>query len=81
MSSTHLFSIYDAKAKFSRICEEVAATGTEVIVSRHGKPVVRIIPFEPPQGFVFGIAKGEFLVPDNFDDPCPEIEKMFGVDS
>ena len=74
-------SIYDAKAQFSRICEDVAATGTEVIVSRHGKPVVRIIPFDPPKGFVFGVAKGQFTVPEDFDAPCPEIQKMFGVDA
>jgi prevent-host-death family protein len=73
-------SIYDAKAQFSRICEEVAATGTEVIVSRHGKPLVRIIPFEPPRKFLFGVAKGQFTVPDDFDAPCPEIEKLFGVE-
>ena len=80
MPFKHPVSIYDAKAQFSRICEKVAATGTEVIVSRHGKPVVRIIPFEPTAGFLFGSAKGQFTVPDTFDDPCPEIEKMFGAD-
>ena len=73
-------SIYDAKAQFSRICEGVAATGTEVVVSRHGKPLVRIIPFEPARGFVFGAAKGQFTVPDDFDAPNPEIQKLFGVE-
>jgi len=76
----HPVSIHDAKAQFSRICENVATTGTEVVVSRHGKPLVRIIPFEPPRGFVFGAAKGRFTVADDFDAPCPEILRMFGVD-
>lgn len=80
MPSKQPVSIYDAKAQFSRICEDVAATGTEVIVSRHGKPVVRIIPFEPSRGFVFGSAKGRFTVPEDFDAPCPEIQRMFGID-
>jgi len=79
MQTKQPVSIYDAKAQFSRICEEVAASGTEVIVSRHGKPVVRIIPFEPTRGFVFGVAKGQFTVPDDFDAPCKEIQEMFGV--
>lgn len=73
-------TLYDAKAKFSSICEKVAATGAEVIVSRHGKPVVRIIPFDPPKGFTFGSAKGAFTVPEDFDKPCPEIQKLFGVE-
>ena len=80
MPFKHPVSIYDAKAQFSRICENVATTGTEVVVSRHGKPLVRIIPFEPPRGFVFGAAKGRFTVADDFDAPCPEILRMFGVD-
>jgi prevent-host-death family protein len=73
-------SLYDAKAKFSSICETVAATGTEVVVSRHGKPVVRIVPFEPPKGFTLGVAKGVFTVPEDFDAPCQEINDLFGVD-
>jgi prevent-host-death family protein len=77
----HPVSIYDAKAQFSRICENVAATGIEVIISRHGKPVVKIIPFEPAKGFVFGVAKGQFTVAEDFDAPCAEIQRMFGVDS
>ena len=80
MPSKPPISLYDAKAKFSSICENVAATGTEVIVSRHGKPVVRIIPFEPTKGFLLGTAKGLFTVPEEFDAPNPEILKMFGVD-
>lgn len=80
MPSRLPISLYDAKAQFSRICENVAATGTEVIVSRHGKPFVRIIPFEATRGFVFGAAKGRFTVPEDFDAPSPEIEGLFGVD-
>ena len=80
MSPKLPISIHDAKAQFSRICEDVAATGTEVIVARHGKPVVRIIPFEPSRGFVFGIAKGRFTVPEDFDARDPDIQEMFGVE-
>lgn len=79
MQTRQPISIYDAKAHFSRICDEVAATGTEVVISRHGKPVVRVLPFVPPKGFAFGVAKGQFIVPEDFDAPCPEIEKLFGT--
>lgn len=73
-------SIYDAKAQFSRICEDVATYGTEVTISRHGKPIARIVPFAEPKGIVFGIAKGQFEVPDDFDAPDPEVLRMFGVE-
>lgn len=81
MPFKHPVTIYDAKAQFNRICENVAATGTEVIVSRHGKPFIRIIPFDPPKGFRFGVAKGEFKVAEDSVAPCAEIQRMFGVDS
>ena len=78
MPSRPPVSIPDAKAQFSRICEAVATTGTEVIVARHGKPLVRIIPFEPLKGFMFGAAKGQFTVPEDCDAPCPESQNLFG---
>ena len=37
-------SVSEAKAKLSEICDEVARTGESVIVTRRGKPLVRIEP-------------------------------------
>lgn len=70
-------SLYDAKAQFSRICEEVAATGSEVTVSRHGKPIVKIVPLARGASFTFGLAKGQFTVPDDFDASNTEIQNLF----
>jgi len=36
--------IFEAKTKLSEICEEVARTGVGVVVTRRGKPLVRISP-------------------------------------
>jgi hypothetical protein len=30
-----------------------------------------------PNAFKFGCAKGDFTVPDDFNDPDPEIEDLF----
>jgi hypothetical protein len=38
-------------------------------------PVPRLI--ARPKSFVLGSAKGEFTVPDDFNDPDPEIEDLF----
>ena len=38
--------IFEAKAKLSEICEEVARSGRSVVVTRRGKPLVRIDPVE-----------------------------------
>lgn len=36
--------LFEAKTKFSEICETVAAKGTAVVVTRRGRPLVRIEP-------------------------------------
>ena len=36
--------IFEAKTKLSKICEEVARTREGVVVTRRGKPLVRIDP-------------------------------------
>jgi len=36
--------IFEAKTRLSEICEEVARTGNSVLVTRRGKPLVKIDP-------------------------------------
>jgi prevent-host-death family protein len=36
------------KARCLRLLDEVAETGQTLIVTKHGKPVVRVEPLEPP---------------------------------
>jgi prevent-host-death family protein len=42
-----LMSVSRAKAQFLALAEEVAATGQEVIVTKRGKPLVKVTPVEP----------------------------------
>jgi len=53
--------------------------GEEVIIAKAGKPVARLLPVKcAGKKRVFGSAKGEFTVPDDFNDPLPnEIEDLF----
>lgn len=43
---------------------------------RETLPAIRLVKALPRE-FRFGSAKGEFTVPDNFNDPDPEIEDLF----
>ena len=36
--------IFEAKAKLSEICDEVARSGRSIVVTRRGKPLVKIDP-------------------------------------
>lgn len=38
--------IFEAKTKLSEICDEVARSGRSVVVTRRGKPLVRIDPIQ-----------------------------------
>ena len=44
--------IFEAKTRLSEICDEVARSGASVLVTRRGKPLVRI---EPVKGDNFSV--------------------------
>lgn len=39
-------AIYEAKAHLSEIVERVATTGEEVLITRRGKPMARLVPID-----------------------------------
>jgi prevent-host-death family protein len=70
--------ICEAQTHLSRLLERVAL-GEEVIITKGGKPLAKLVPAETlPARRWLGSAKGEFTVPDDFNDPVPkEIEDLF----
>ncbi|CAA6819024.1 MAG: Unknown protein [uncultured Thiotrichaceae bacterium] len=40
-------NIHEAKTRFSRLLEKIES-GEDIVITRHGKPIVRLIPFEEP---------------------------------
>jgi prevent-host-death family protein len=71
-------NIHEAKTHLSRLLERVSM-GEEVIIAKAGRPVAKLVAIEQKRGFrKLGIAKGDFTVPDDFNDPLPkEIEDLF----
>ena len=41
----NVVGIFEAKTKLSKICENVVETGEPSIISKHGKPMVKIVPY------------------------------------
>ncbi|MCB1961328.1 MAG: type II toxin-antitoxin system Phd/YefM family antitoxin [Rhodocyclaceae bacterium] len=65
-------NIYDAKTRLSQLVDKAAA-GEDVVVSRNGKPLVRITRLEAPKRRIrFGVLKGKLTVPADFDAPLPD---------
>jgi prevent-host-death family protein len=70
-------NIHEAKTHLSRLLERVAI-GEEVVIAKAGIPVAKLVAVKKtPKKRAFGSAKGDFTVPDNFNDPDPEIEDLF----
>ena len=63
-------SVHEAKTHLSRLLRRATA-GEEVIITRAGRPVVRLVPIQEDRP-VFGVDEGRFTVPDDFDAPLDE---------
>ncbi len=62
---------HEAKTHLSRLLQRVAA-GEEIVISRAGKPLARLVPFRKPnRNRTLGEDKGLFHVPEDFNAPLP----------
>jgi len=67
-----IVNINDAKARLSQLVDKAAA-GEDIVVSRNGKPLVRITRLEAPKRRItFGLLEGRLMVPADFDAPLPD---------
>jgi prevent-host-death family protein len=69
-------NIHEAKTNLSKLLVRVAS-GEEVVIAKAGIPVAKLVPVKAPVKRVFGSAKGDFTVPDDFNDPDSDIEDLF----
>ncbi|MFT4173872.1 MAG: type II toxin-antitoxin system prevent-host-death family antitoxin [Rhodocyclaceae bacterium] len=73
-------NIHEAKTHLSRLVEQ-AAKGEPFIIAKAGKPLVKVVPLNAPEGDQqerLGFMSGQISVPDDFD--CMgegEIEHLF----
>lgn len=63
--------VHQAKTHLSRLLEEVAQ-GEEIIITRRGTEVARLVASRAPAKRQFGRDEGLFTIPDDFDDPLSE---------
>jgi prevent-host-death family protein len=57
------------KTKCLAVMDDVQATGEPVIVTKRGKPVVKIIPAEPEKDDILGFMAGEFEIVGDIESP------------
>jgi prevent-host-death family protein len=61
-------SVYNAKTHLSRLLDAVEA-GEEVVITRNGRPVARLVPALPAPTRRFGTMPGAGTALPGFDDP------------
>jgi prevent-host-death family protein len=68
----------DFKARCLTLLDDVAKNGHELVVTKRGKPVARVVPAEPPRSLLGSV---EFLVTDDelieplYEDWKPTLEE------
>lgn len=78
-----MVNMHEAKSNLSRLVEAVeTGAESEVIIARNGKPVARLTAIEsrPRKPLRFGVAKGRFTLPDDFDTDNDYIAALFNGD-
>jgi len=65
-------NVYAAKTQLSRLLEQVER-GEEVVITRHGKPVAKLVPIavrRTPRKL--GALRGKIRIAKDFDAPLPD---------
>ena len=62
------------KSRCLKVMDRVQATGEPVIVTKRGKPVVKIVPAETKKDDIFGFMKGKFEIVGDIVSPITPLE-------
>ena len=57
------------KARCLSVMDDVQATGEPVIVTKRGKPVVKLVPVKPEKDDIFGFMAGKFDIVGDIESP------------
>lgn len=73
-----IYNLYEAKTYLSRLVDR-AASGEEIILSKAGKPLAKLVPFNrSPAPRQPGGWEGQVRISEDFDEPLPpEIQAAF----
>ena len=72
--------MHEAKTKLSQLVERAQA-GEDVVITRNGKPVARLVPIAPTNSFASlrGKYRGQIVIADDFDELPDDIAEAFGM--
>jgi len=72
-----IINTYQAKTQLSKLIE-AAIQGEEIIISKAGKPLVRLVPYEVAKNpRIPGKWRGKVTISDDFDELPQDVLKSF----
>ncbi len=68
-------NISDARKNLPHLISEIAASRNEVLITRHGRPVAKLVAYESDEKKQnkYPLRGLEFQVKGDFDEPLPEM--------
>ena len=57
------------KARCLKLMDEVADSGAEIVITKNGRPVSRLIPWRKKPDTLFGIDRGKLEILGDVDEP------------
>lgn len=61
------------KAKCLQLMDEVAATGDELVITKHGKPISKLTPYSEPTQSLFGRHRKTLRIRGDILEPIDEV--------
>jgi prevent-host-death family protein len=71
-----IVNMHEAKSTLSKLVEKVAE-GEEVVIAKAGKPVAKLVKYEPKKPRRLGGLEGRIWIADDFDEPDEELIALF----
>ena len=65
----HMIKVSEFKAKCLKLIDSVAESGDEIVISKRGKPVARLVPYRDRPKSIFGIDKGSIRILGDIVEP------------
>ena len=57
------------KARCLKLMDEVADNGAEIVITKNGRPVSRLVPYRRKPDTLFGIDRGKLEIHGDIDEP------------
>ena len=79
MVDTKIIEASEFKIKCLKLMDEVAETGEDIVITRNGHPVSRLVPYREKPKTLWGIDRGRFEILGDIIEPSEKIYRSYLV--